>query len=116
VFDRISHLCVNVSDAVFAGVGFQVTIDTLLGVPAGGAAAAARRGCARRPVGTHPHLLVVGAGNLIAVPSMARLGVRRSEIGGCDPRIDICGEASVRRAFRNITCPQNNYTQDLPLG
>jgi hypothetical protein len=32
------------------------------------------------PVGSHPHLLVVGVGNPIAVPGLARLGARRSEI------------------------------------
>jgi hypothetical protein len=32
------------------------------------------------PVSTHPHLLVVGAGNLTAVLGMARLGARRGEI------------------------------------
>jgi hypothetical protein len=39
-----------------------------------------RGGCARMPVGTHPHLLVVGAGNPIAVLGMARLGARRGGI------------------------------------
>jgi hypothetical protein len=34
-------------------------------------------GCARRPVGTHLHLLVVG--NPIAVPCLARLGARRGK-------------------------------------
>jgi hypothetical protein len=38
-------------------------------------------GCARGPVGTHAHrLLVVGASNPIAVPCLARLGARRGEI------------------------------------
>jgi hypothetical protein len=39
-----------------------------------------RWGCPRGPVGTHPHILVVGASNPIAVPCMGRLGVRRGEI------------------------------------
>jgi hypothetical protein len=37
-------------------------------------------GCARRRVGTHDHILVMGVGNPIAVPCMARLGARRGEI------------------------------------
>jgi hypothetical protein len=35
---------------------------------------------ARKPVGTHPNLLVVGVGNPIAVPGLARFGARRGEI------------------------------------
>jgi hypothetical protein len=46
-------------------------------VPAGGGPGG---GCARTPVGTHPHLLVVGADNPIALPSLARLGDRHGEI------------------------------------
>jgi hypothetical protein len=72
-------------------------------------------GCARMPVGTHPHLLVVGVGNPIAVPSLARLGARRVKSGGCDPRISSCREASIRRAFKNIRCIQASKTQDFPL-
>jgi hypothetical protein len=34
------------------------------------------------PVGTHPHLLVVGVGNPIAVRGLARLGARRGEMQG----------------------------------
>jgi hypothetical protein len=37
-------------------------------------------GCARTLVGTHLHLLVVDVGNLMAMPCLARLGARRSEI------------------------------------
>jgi hypothetical protein len=54
-----------------------------LAAPAGGAAAAAPEGGAvagRRPVGTYPHLLVVGASNPIAELRLARLGARRGEI------------------------------------
>jgi hypothetical protein len=39
-----------------------------------------RRGCARRPVGTQPHLLVVGIGNFTSVQRLAQLGARRGEI------------------------------------
>jgi hypothetical protein len=38
-----------------------------------------RGGCARRPVGTHPHLFVVGVGNPIAVLCLVRLGAKRVE-------------------------------------
>jgi hypothetical protein len=37
-------------------------------------------GCASMPVGTHPHLLVVGARSPLAVLGLARLGARRAEI------------------------------------
>jgi hypothetical protein len=37
------------------------------------------RGCTRTPVGTHPHLLVVGASNPTAVPIMARWVARWCE-------------------------------------
>jgi hypothetical protein len=37
-------------------------------------------------VDTHPHLLVVGVSNNITVPCLARLGTRRGETGGSDPR------------------------------
>jgi hypothetical protein len=55
--------------------------------PAGGAVAAAPEGCgcARNPVGTHPHLLAVGVGNPIVVPCMAWLAARRGESDRCDP-------------------------------
>jgi hypothetical protein len=54
------------------------TFDSMSAMaPAGGGP---EGGCARMPVGTHPHLLLVGAGNSIAVPSLARLGARRGEI------------------------------------
>jgi hypothetical protein len=43
------------------------------------------RGCPRRPAGTHPHLLMVGACNLIAVSCLARLGARRCEIRQLQP-------------------------------
>jgi hypothetical protein len=36
-------------------------------------------GYARKPVGTQPHLLVVGVNSPIAVPCMALLGARRGE-------------------------------------
>jgi hypothetical protein len=49
------------------------------------------------PVGTHPHLLVVGAGSRIAVRhAMHGWGLGRVKSGGYDPRISICREASVR--------------------
>jgi hypothetical protein len=39
------------------------------------------KGCARnKPVGTHPHLFVMGACNPIAVPCPAQLGAMRGEI------------------------------------
>jgi hypothetical protein len=44
-----------------------------------------RKGCVARLVGTRLHLLVVGVGNPIAVPSMPWLGARRGESGSYDP-------------------------------
>jgi hypothetical protein len=45
------------------------------------------------PVGNHPHLLVVGVGNPIAVLCLAWLGAWRVKSGGCDPRMSSCREA-----------------------
>jgi hypothetical protein len=44
----------------------------LVGAPAGGAAAAAHKGCARKPVGTYLYLHAVGVGNPVAVPDLER--------------------------------------------
>jgi hypothetical protein len=74
--------------------------------PASGATAAApeRGACARKSVGTHPQLMVVGVGNPIAVLRVARMG-----LGGVNPvsairAISTYRGASVRRAFKNIMC------------
>jgi hypothetical protein len=60
--------------------------STASNAPAGDAATAARRGCARMLVGfhphPHPHLTRVGASN----PIIARLGARRDKSGNCDFR------------------------------
>jgi hypothetical protein len=42
------------------------------------------RGCARMPVGTHPHLLVVGVGSPIDVPCFERLGARWGKSDSCN--------------------------------
>jgi hypothetical protein len=55
--------------------------------PTGGTTAAApEEGALAWPVGTQPHILVVGACNPIAVPCLARLGARRGDSGSCNPR------------------------------
>jgi hypothetical protein len=51
-------------------------------------------GCARRPDGTHSHLLVVGVGNPIAVLGLAPLSLGGVKSVGCDLRIRKCREAS----------------------
>jgi hypothetical protein len=56
-------------------------------------------GCARRPVGTHHHLFVVGADNPIAVLCLARQGARRGEPKCQIPTITNYRESHVRRGF-----------------
>jgi hypothetical protein len=62
--------------------------------------------CARRPVGTHPHLLVVGIGNPIAVHGLARSTgrARRGEPTTAIRTITSCRESRERRAFKNNSC------------
>jgi hypothetical protein len=61
-------------------------------------------GSARMSVGSHPHLLVVGAGNPIAVPSLTRLGATRSDYGSCDPRDQQMSKSPSWRAFLIFIC------------
>jgi hypothetical protein len=55
------------------------------------------------PVGTHPHLLVVGVGTLLTVPSMVGQGTRRGEVGGSNSRDYQLSGSHVRRAFQIIS-------------
>jgi hypothetical protein len=83
------------------------------GAPAGGATAAAPEGGALASPSASPHLPVVGAGNPVAVPGLARWGAKRadSSIRG----ICSCRESHVHRAFEKIISVQYRR-QDLPLG
>jgi hypothetical protein len=71
-------------------------------------------GCARMPVGTHPHLLVVGVGSPIAVPYLVRLGARRGEIRrlrSADQQL-----SGSLRAGGLLKMSFVHKRQDLPLG
>jgi hypothetical protein len=64
------------------------------GPPAGGVAAAAPEGCARRPVGNYFYFHAVGDGNHVAVPSMAWEGRGLKEVPAAAIRvINNCHEA-----------------------
>jgi hypothetical protein len=65
------------------------------------------------PVGTHPHLLVVGAGSPIAVPSMARLVARRNEIWRPRSADEQLSGSINTGGFKNLFV---DHRQDLPLG
>jgi hypothetical protein len=82
-------------------------------VPAGGAAAAAPEGVALASPSASPHLSVVGAGNPVAVPGLARQGAKRAD--SSIRRISSCRESLVQRAFEKIISVQYRH-QDLPLG
>jgi hypothetical protein len=55
-------------------------------------------------VGTHPHVIVVGTGNPIAMLGVARVGSRRGELTTAIRGIKNCRENYVRRAFKNGIC------------
>jgi hypothetical protein len=67
------------------------------------------------PVGTHPSLLVVGDGNTITMPSMARYGARRGE-----PIARIRAINNCRKVMYGGRVLKINYVhyrrEDFPLG
>jgi hypothetical protein len=54
------------------------------------------------PIGTQPHLILVGDGSPIAVPCLARLGARRSEIRRLQFAEQYLSGSLRRRAYKNI--------------
>jgi hypothetical protein len=79
------------------------------GAPAGGAAAAAPEGCARRPVGTYLYLHAVSAGKPVAMLGLARYEAERGT-DSCDPYN--C-EAMYGGFWKSII---SVHHRDLPLG